>query len=158
MTSARLFALLRAVRALGGSRTAYALLGLYAIVCGMLWLVSHGFIAPDGSIDLRIWINGHIVDLPKLQAWWLGGGGAALVAGYGLYGRAVATGPLFQLAQAVMPEVAAVVQAMAGETPAAPQAAAERPAPVVIKPVGLAQAATLGQTPLGIVTTVGGGE
>lgn len=131
MTRVRLLLLWRVARALGGSKTGLALLGLYALVCGFLWLASHGWIAPDGTMDLRLWVNGHIVNIPKFQVAWPGGGVAALLCGFGLYGRAVAKGPILSILGALSPEAAEILASMEADTAAASE---DRPEPIALRP------------------------
>lgn len=158
MTSAQLLLRLRAVlwalRALGASKTGWALVMLYGLSCCAAWLVSNGYILPDGTVELRIWDNGHIINIHPFNAWRWGGGLAAALVGFGLYGRAMAKGPLFSIMAAVAPKVAAVVQVLAEESVTPPAAEPERPAPVVLQPVGLGTGASLGTAQLG--KTVGG--
>lgn len=142
MNTARLKLLLRVLRALCGTKTGRAFVGLYAMLGVGIWLVSHGYIKPDGSMDIRLWINGQILDLPKINAWMWGGGVSALLTGCGLYGRAVAKGPLAALVATVAPEVAAVAQALVEATPAEP-AEEPRPDPVVLRPVAVGLGASV---------------
>ena len=125
--------LLRTLRGLGASRTVYALLGLYALCCGLAWLVAHGFIQPDGTVDLRIWVNGHIFDIPAFNVWHWAPAVAALPLGFGVYARSVAAGPLLPIIRAASPGAAAVLQAIA----ACPEKTPDRPDPVVLHTAGL---------------------
>lgn len=145
MTRERLILLLRVLRALGSTKTTYGLLGLYAVVCGVLWLVSHGWIAPDGSVDLRLWINGNIVNVPKFHVGWLGSGLAALPLGFGLYGRAVAQGPILDAAKALSPEAALFQALLQSADPRVESPSPEdRPEPVVLKPAAGGLGVTVG--------------
>lgn len=134
MNASRLKLFLRVLRALCGTKTGRAIVGLYAVFCAGIWLVSQGYIQPDGSMDIRLWINGRIMNLPRINAWWWGGGLSALLTGCGLYGRAVAKGPLAALVATVAPEVAAVARALVEAAPSEP-AEEPRPDPVVLRPV-----------------------
>ena len=155
MTRAQLTLALRVLRGFGASKTTYALLGLYALCCALAWLVSQGIIQPDGTVDLRLWANGRILDIPRFNAWNWGAGVAILPLGFGFYARGVAKGPLFPVIQATAPDLAAVVQALADAPICEPQAEPDRPAPVVLQPAGGLAAATLGGLGAGALRSTG---
>ena len=155
MTRAQLTLAFRVLRGFGASKTTYALLGLYALCCALAWLVASGIILPDGSVDLRLWANGRIIEIPAFNAWKWGAGVAALPLGFGFYARGVAKGPLFPIIQAAAPEVAAMLQVVAaaqdlpGETGPEPREEQARPDPVVLQPAS--GVATTIQAGLGIL-------
>ncbi|MHC1791795.1 hypothetical protein [Solidesulfovibrio sp.] len=155
MTRAQLTLALRVLRGFGASKTTYALLGLYALGCGLAWLVSQGIIQPDGTVDLRLWANGRILEIPTFSAWKWGAGVAALPLGFGFYARGVAKGPLFPAIQTAAPDLAAMVQARFGAPACEPQAEPDRPSPVVLQPAGIVAAATLGSLGAGSLKPTG---
>lgn len=158
MTRAQLTLALRVLRGFGASRTVYALLGLYALCLGLAWLVAQGGIQPDGTMDLRIWVNGHIFDIPTFNLWHWAPAVAALPLGFGVYARSVAAGPLFPVIQTAAPDLAAMIQAMAAAPTCAPQAEPDRPDPVVLQPAGVMAPAGLGSLGSGTVSPAGAGS
>ena len=161
MTRAQLTLALQVLRGFGCSKTTYALLGLYALCAGLAWLVSLGIIQPDGTVDLRLWANGNILDIPRFNAWHWGAGVAILPLGFGFYARGVAKGPLLPVIQATAPDLAAVIQALATASVSAdapicePQTETDRPAPIVLKPAGVVAASTLGGLGTGLLKSTG---
>ena len=155
MTRAQLTLILRVVRGFGASKTTYALLGLYTLCCGLAWLVSLGIILPDGTVDLRLWANGNILDIPQFNAWHWVAGVAALPLGFGVYARGVAKGPLFPVIQATAPDVAAVIQVLADAPASGSQTEPDRPVPVVLQPAGVLATATLGGLGAGALKSTG---
>lgn len=157
MTRDRLLACLRVGRALGRSRTAVALLGLFALLCGLLWLMSHGrLVEPDGGMDVRIWVSGQIVDIPKFKVWWIAGGLGLCLLLYGLYGRAMAKGPLLDVVSAIAPDIAATLNMVSQALQTSAMPSQEHP-PVVIKSVAPNLGATMGTPPSTRKGTPGGG-
>lgn len=126
------------VRGLSSSRTGRATGCLYLLLSAVQVLVSMGWVDPSGHVDLRLWINGYILDVPQFNLWWVVSGVGGVAASWGLYGRAVAAGPL------VAREVPGVApEAGEPETPASESTPEERPTPVgLMAPAG----AGLGQT------------
>lgn len=155
MTRVQLALALRVLRGFGASKTTYALLGLYALCCGLAWLVSLGIILPDGTVDLRLWANGNILDIHRFNAWHWIAGVAALPLGFGVYARGVAKGPLFPVIKATAPAVAAVIQALADAPACGPQTEPDRPTPVVLQPASVLAVATLGGLGAGALKSTG---
>lgn len=133
MNKGQLLLAWRTLRGLGASRTVYALLGLYALCCGLGWMVAHGFIQPDGTIDLSFRVNRLIFEIQPFNVWHWAPAVAALPLGFGVYARTVAAGPLLPIIRAASPGAAAVLQAIA----ACPEKTPDRPDPVVLHTAGL---------------------
>jgi|GEM_PF-1992453 len=128
----------RLARGLFSSRTGRATGCLYLLLSTVQVLVSLGWVDPSGHVDMRLWINGYILDLPQFNLWWVVSAVGGVAASWGLYGRAVASGPLVSRA---VPGTAA--DAVVPETPPTGSTPEDRPPPVVL---GVPAGAGLGQT------------
>lgn len=125
MTRARLQLLLRLLRVAGTSRTVAGVLGLWLLVSGVAGHL--GLIGPNGLLDLRLWISGHIVSGQDI----LGTFCAALA----LYGRSEAKGPLLALAKAALPLPTTTAALL--ESPQRPAEDTQTVAPAAVQPAGL---------------------